>query len=363
MERIRWVNAGEVSSWRSQSIYHGLAYAQNKDSGNTIALAIPSEPYVCLGYFQDAAQEFDLGYCAKNNLPVIRRETGGGGVYIDRNQLFVQWVFQKKDVPTHVNDRFEWFLKPMIETYRFFGIDAYYYPVNDVHVNGRKIVGTGAAMIGEAEVLTGNFILDFNIEAFYNTLNLPNETFKKLVQTSLKEYMGNMKEDGAEFPKISQLISKYKTFCEAHLKQDIVESNHFTWEEEDWMLKVEKKFKSPQWLAQTSSPSQKVKVLKIHAGVWVLWAAGTILNQPVEIMLRVRENTLDQVVLEKVGEERLGFNSNEFNEYMMGTSFEELKFKKHLTYFFRNRELEGMIDDWIGLFLIIKNEWKKKGGG
>ena len=363
MEKIRWVNAGKVSSWRSQSIYHGLAYAQKEDSGNTIALAIPSEPYVCLGYFQDAAREFDLDYCRKNNLPVIRRETGGGGVYIDKNQLFVQWIFQKKDVPARVNDRFEWFLKPMIETYRFFGIDAYYYPVNDVHVKGRKIVGTGAAMIGEAEVLTGNFILDFNIDSFYHTLNLPNKTFKKLVQTSLKEYMGNMKEEGKELPKISQLISKYKTFCEAHFKTDIGESNHFSGEEENWMMKVEEKFKSPRWLTQTISPPSKVKVLKIHAGVWVLWVAGTVLSQPVEMIIRLKENTLDQLILEKGEDGRLGFNREEFISYMIHSSFEDLRLRENLTDFFHKRGLHEMIDDWIGLFLIVKNEWKKKGGG
>ena len=87
--KLRLIDAGTVSGIRSQSIYHGLAYAQELETPNTIVLVTPGTPYMCVGFFQDVKNELDINYCNKNQLPIIRRETGGGAVYIDNGQLFV----------------------------------------------------------------------------------------------------------------------------------------------------------------------------------------------------------------------------------------------------------------------------------
>ena len=38
---IRVIDAGTVSHLRSQTIYHGLAYARNEDTPDTIVVAVP----------------------------------------------------------------------------------------------------------------------------------------------------------------------------------------------------------------------------------------------------------------------------------------------------------------------------------
>ena len=134
---------------------------QTPDTPDTIVLVTPQSRYMCIGFFQDAALELNLDYCQKNHIPVIRRETGGGTVYIVEGQLFVQWIFQKGVLPARSDHRFQLFIKPLVEPYKFFGIDAYYHPVNDVHVDGKKIAGTGAGTIDDAEVVTGNFLFGF----------------------------------------------------------------------------------------------------------------------------------------------------------------------------------------------------------
>ena len=68
---IRWIDAGRVSGFRSQSIYHGLGHSMKDDSPDTIVLSIPEDPYMCVGYFQDPTNELDLKYCKENNLPII----------------------------------------------------------------------------------------------------------------------------------------------------------------------------------------------------------------------------------------------------------------------------------------------------
>ena len=81
-------------------------------------------------------------------------------------------------LPARIQERFELFAAPLIATYRELGIQASFRPVNDVHVEGRKIVGTGAARIGAAEVVVGNFIFDFDTEMMARVLRTPSEAFR-----------------------------------------------------------------------------------------------------------------------------------------------------------------------------------------
>ena len=67
---------GKVPWQESQLIYHALA----KLGREALCLVSPSAPYVCIGFHQDVAQEVDLDFCQANNIPVFRREVGGGAV-------------------------------------------------------------------------------------------------------------------------------------------------------------------------------------------------------------------------------------------------------------------------------------------
>ena len=70
----------ETVSWQdSQLLYHALPRLGREG----LILLSPGSPYVCIGYHQDAAQEVDMEYCREHNIPVFRREVGGGAVYLD----------------------------------------------------------------------------------------------------------------------------------------------------------------------------------------------------------------------------------------------------------------------------------------
>ena len=77
-KRIRLLYMEGVSPLRSQTVYHAVGYAMKQDTPNTIIMVSPNAPYVCVGYHQDIQKEVDLDYCEKHNLPVYRREVGGG---------------------------------------------------------------------------------------------------------------------------------------------------------------------------------------------------------------------------------------------------------------------------------------------
>ncbi|MEK6781804.1 MAG: biotin/lipoate A/B protein ligase family protein [Bacteroidota bacterium] len=360
---IRWIDAGRVSAIRSQSIYHGLGYALTPETPDTVVMVIPETPYMCIGFFQEAAKEIDLIFCRDNKLPVIRRETGGGAVYIDSGQMFVQWICQPGSLPRKVEQRFQLFNKVIIETYKFFGIQAYHHPVNDVHVNGRKIVGTGAASIGNAEVVTGNFLFDFSIDTMTQALNIPNPEFRNVVRNSLDNYMTWIKRELKVPPSYQEVTRIYKEQCEQVLGKPLLEGE-FTSAELEAIAEAEEKLVSEDWLHSVRVSPSKNKLVKIHAAVWVGWIAYKFDDWTLQVFSQMRNNTLEMIRFYLPAYLTPQWNLNQLEVKLVSAPLEGDEINKRITDFFQQEGFETVmpIDHWTNAVMQIKNEVRKASG-
>lgn len=196
-------NLGTVGWRESQLYYHALAYLNRPG----LLLLQPASPYVCLGYHQDARAEIDLDYVQAHDVPLFRREVGGGAVYLDRGQLFYQFVFDRDDpaLPASKDAFYRKYLEPVVQTFRDFGLSAQFKPVNDILVNGRKISGNGAAEIGESVVLVGNFMLDFNYQQMARVLRVPDEKFRDKIYQTLGENLTTMTRELGAAPSLDEI--------------------------------------------------------------------------------------------------------------------------------------------------------------
>jgi lipoate---protein ligase len=197
----------DAVSWQhSQALYHAAAHLGRE----ALIILRPATPYVCIGYHQDAQQEIDLEFANQNNIPVFRREVGGGAVYLDGDQLFFQLILRSNNpaVPSTVTDFYRKFLQPVVDTFRQFGVPAEYRPVNDIVTNGRKISGTGAAQIEESHVLVGNFLQDFNYEMMSRVLRVPDEKFRDKVYKTMSENLTTFKRETGNIPANADLAAE-----------------------------------------------------------------------------------------------------------------------------------------------------------
>ena len=291
---IRWIDAGYVSGIRSQSIYHGLGNIFDSESQNTIVLAIPADPYLCISYFQDPRIELDLAYCKKKKLPIIRRRTGGGAVYIDDRQLFIQWIFHPNTLPPKVSDKFELFLQPIIETYKFFGINAYSYRSHDVHVNGRKIVGTGAARIGNADVITGNIILDFDSNTMTQALKYPSKAMAMEVKKGMEVNMTSMRNELSILPSFSEIKKIYKLKCQEIFDAQIVEDTFNSMELKEFE-EQDQNLSADTWTFEIEGLESAYHLIKIHGAVWVGCINFKKDEIDIDLTLRWRERVIESV--------------------------------------------------------------------
>jgi lipoate-protein ligase A len=240
-------NLGHVPWLDSQLIYHALPRLGMEG----LILLAPAEPYFCLGYHQDARQEVDLAYCREHDIPVFRREVGGGAVYLDGQQLFYQLVIHKDNplAPRDKTDFYRTFLEPVVQSYKDLGVNARFKPVNDIVTDaGQKISGNGAAEINDYAILVGNLIARFDYETMVRVLRVPDAKFRDKVFKSLRENLTTLEREIGQAPPwetmAATLIRNFETvlgpLTPAELPQSVrakvaeLAQTHTT---EEWLLK------------------------------------------------------------------------------------------------------------------------------
>ena len=186
-------NLGKIPWEETQLIYHALALLDRE----ALCLVSPATPYVCIGFHQDLEKEVDLEFCHLNNIPIFRREVGGGAVFLDGDQLFFHLILNRDNpiAPKRIDAFYKKFLQPVIDVHHKIGIQAEYKPINDLIVQNRKISGTGAGEIGDCIVFVGNLIIDFDYETMSKVLKIPDEKFRDKVKKTIEENLSTIRRE------------------------------------------------------------------------------------------------------------------------------------------------------------------------
>ncbi|MCX5820519.1 MAG: biotin/lipoate A/B protein ligase family protein [Deltaproteobacteria bacterium] len=175
---------GPVGWVESQSIYHALALLGREG----LIICYPTTPYICLGLHDDLDYEIDQPYCRERGIPLLRREIGGGVVYLDDRQLFFQLVLRQDNplVPLRRHRFYEKFLQPAISVYRDLGIAAELKEPADIAAGGRKFSGNGSGDIGCCVAYVGNILLDFDFVTMSRALKVPDETYRRHLYRTMR---------------------------------------------------------------------------------------------------------------------------------------------------------------------------------
>ena len=144
---------------------------------------------VLVGYHQSVAEEVRVDYCRAQGIDVNRRNTGGGAIFFDENQLGWEVICRKAVLDVGVpNPRlFRTLCLPVVDALAILGVSADFRPRNDIEVGGRKISGTGGTESGEAFLFQGTMLVDFDVDTMLRALRVPVEKLKAREIDSIKE--------------------------------------------------------------------------------------------------------------------------------------------------------------------------------
>ena len=284
---------GTVPWQDSQLLYHALPRIGREG----LILLSPATPYVCIGYFQDVEREVDLAYCQEHNIPVFRREVGGGAVYLDGEQLFYQMVIRKDNllVPPTREAFYRRFLQAPIAAYRALGIPAEYKPVNDIIANGRKISGNGVAEIGDYVVFVGNLIVDFDYETMVRVLKVPDEKFRDKVYKTLQDNLSTIRRELGTAPPREELWDLLaEKFAEVLGPMEVA-----TEVDDEWRREADRlagRMLSDKWLFRRGR-LQEGRAVTIRSGVQVIQRAYKAPGGLIRATVEVHEGTIASVSL------------------------------------------------------------------
>lgn len=284
---------GSVAWQESQLLYHALPRLQREG----LVLCSPASPYVSVGYFQDAAQEVDIAFCREQGIPVMRREVGGGAVFLDGAQLFFQVVIRRDNplVPPSKEAFYRRFLQAPIEAYRALGIPAQYKAVNDIIANQRKISGTGVAEIGDYVVFVGNLIVDFNYEMMARVLRVPDEKFRDRVHKTIFENLSTIKRETGEAPPTDYLWSLMASeFAKVLGPLDEVSTVDPAWRSAAYDLALQ--FLTDDWLCGKQRPEAS-RAVTIRSGVAIHHKMHKAPGGLVRATTEVQEGRIEAVAL------------------------------------------------------------------
>jgi lipoate-protein ligase A len=357
MNPIRILDLGLVSPLRSQAIYHGVAYALTPETPDTIILVGPTDPYVCIGYHQELEKEVDVAYCRAHGLPIYRREVGGGAVYLDKGQVFTQWIFQRNTLPATLEERFALYIQPIVDTYQSLGIPALHRPVNDIHVQGKKIGGTGAAQMGEAEVVVGSLMFDFNFDLMARVLKVSSEKMRDKIYQSLNEYMTTMTRQLGRTPDYAAVKREYIRQVVTTLGRP-AEYGDPTPGEIAVTEELEARFASDEWLYQKGGLRQTGAV-KIHADVYLAEAAYKSPGGLIRATARLREGRIDDLTLSGDFTLLPAFAVGALEQALRGVALEGGAVRAKVTEFYRSLPVQSpgvAVEDWVTAIMAIQGQ-------
>jgi len=259
---LRVIDAGTVTALRSQALWHGIADAMSPGDDPVLSFCRPAEPYVCVGYHR-RLEELDLEACKRLGLPVLRRQIGGGPVYLDGDQLFFQLSLPADGAPAGVHRLYSKLLEPAAVALRWLGVSARVASTNDIVAGDKKVSGTGAGQIGDGVVVVGNVMFAFPHERMASVLKLPDEEMRDECLRLMRSHVGALPQLDAESFKIAL---RHAYACALGRAVSVSATRPH---EDDAIAQWERQLSDLAWIVGPSLPTPTGRQVKVRAGVWV----------------------------------------------------------------------------------------------
>ncbi len=300
LETWRLLDLGPIPPLETQTIYDMIAQGITEgESENTLIICWPAKPLVSLGYFQEIKKDIDLDFCRDNDIFVTRRVIGGGGVYLDEGQMFYQLIgrIDSPTTPKTIDAYYRKFLEAPVQAYRNLGIDAHFKPVNDIQTAaGKKVSGNGAGDVGDARILTGNLIFDFNFDMMVKVLKVPDEKFRDKIAQGLRQRMSTILLEKGELPDREEvkkdLVDQFSRVMDVDFKL-----GELTKWERDRMSELASKYHSDEWLHWRSGGRLDSRVVRISASSTIGTSNYKAEGGLIRITLEDVEDKLHEIVI------------------------------------------------------------------
>jgi len=153
-----------------------------------------SPPAISIGYFQSLEEEIDLDYCKMVGVDYVRRITGGGAVFHEKELTYSIVIAESHpQIPKNIIDSYKRICGAIIRGLEDLGIESNYFPINDILTNHKKISGNAQTRKSRTVLQHGTILMDVNVEKMFSILRVPDEKIKDKLIKDVKERVTSIK--------------------------------------------------------------------------------------------------------------------------------------------------------------------------
>lgn len=213
-----------------------------KNFKDNIFMLWRSYPSILLGKNQNVYKEINVDYVEKNNIDVVRRNSGGGTVFCDMGNTNFSFIVNTNDSKSI---DYKDFTKPILEVLIKLGANAQFKGRNDITIDNKKISGNAQYLYKKRCLHHGTLLFSSNITSLSSALRTDRLKYKDKNIDSVASRVTNISDhindkiDIVEFRKIiinyildTNKDAVYYEFNDKDIEEinKIVEDKYKTWE-------------------------------------------------------------------------------------------------------------------------------------
>jgi lipoyltransferase/lipoate-protein ligase len=248
-EQWRLLQSGFNTAYSNMAIDRAVLVANSEGKvPPTVRFYGWSPPAISIGYFQRLTEEIDIRTCEQLGVDYVRRITGGGAVFHEKELTYSIVVPESHpEIPKNILKSYGRICGAVMKGLGQLGIDSEYVPINDIITGGRKISGNAQTRKLKTVLQHGTVLMDVDVDRMFSLLKVPNEKIKDKLIADVKQRVTSIKHLLGKEIHFQDVADAMKRGFEEEFQVKLIEG---TLREEEQMLanKFEKEcFSAREW--------------------------------------------------------------------------------------------------------------------